>query len=230
MFLRKVSEIAIIWLQSLCHNYNLDADHSLVLWVDLCVDSFITLIFFKHCRKTITARDRGGVKFAGFIVSPMHVCSVKLSTGYFQIGDCRNPTRLSTTQSSSILFHSPCPGRKLLQIVGVARNGRGSKQASLKVGGASCCKMSYKFIPPPENASSLLPSEARAIFRTNGYYGHTSGFCAGYTQANLLVVPGHLADDFEEFCGVNSAPFPLLYRSRAGDCSAPPLAKDSDVK
>ena len=89
---------------------------------------------------------------------------------------------------------------------------------------------SYKFIPPPEKASSLLPSEARALFRTNCYYGHTSGFCAGYTQANLLVIPGDLADDMEKFCRMNSAPFPLWYRSSAGEYSVPPLAKESDVK
>ena len=87
-----------------------------------------------------------------------------------------------------------------------------------------------KYIPPPANASALLPSVARALFRNNGYYGHTSGFCAGYSQCNLLVVPDHLADDFEKFCRANSAPFPLLYRSRAGECSALPLAKDFDVK
>lgn len=90
--------------------------------------------------------------------------------------------------------------------------------------------MEYKTIPPPVNASSLLPAEARSLCRRNGYYGTTSGFCLGFAQANLLVLPESLADDFEEFCRVNSAPFPLLYRSKAGECSAPPLAKDSDVK
>lgn len=90
--------------------------------------------------------------------------------------------------------------------------------------------MEYKFIPPPDNASTLHPSEARALFRKNGYYGSTSGFCLGYLQANLLVIPEFLADDFEKFCKVNSGPFPLVFRSEVGDCSAPPLAEDSDVK
>lgn len=90
--------------------------------------------------------------------------------------------------------------------------------------------MEPKYLPPPENASSLEPSEARSLFRRNGYYGPTSGFCSGHVQANLLVIPDSLAQDFEEFCRANSAPFPLLYRSKPGECSAPPLAKDSDVK
>ena len=91
-------------------------------------------------------------------------------------------------------------------------------------------RMEYKFIPRPENASSLKPSEARALIRKNGYYGSTSGFCSGYLQANLLIIPSSLADDYEQFCKVNSAPFPLLYRSEPGEAAAPPLAKDSNVR
>jgi uncharacterized protein YcsI (UPF0317 family) len=90
--------------------------------------------------------------------------------------------------------------------------------------------MEYKTIPPPENAASMKPAEARALFRSNGYCSTTSGFCLGYAQANLVIMPEYLADDFEKFCKVNSGPFPLLYRSGVGEHSAPPLAKDSDVK
>ena len=90
--------------------------------------------------------------------------------------------------------------------------------------------MEYKFIPPPEKASVLQPSEARSLFRRNGYYGPTSGFCRGYTQANIIVLPKELADDFEEFCKRNSGPFPLLYKSQPGECTAPPLARESDIK
>lgn len=146
----------------------------------------------------------------------MHSCSRKVSTGDFQRGDCKNPTKLSTTQSSAIFKLFVAKGE-----VGGAR-----LQPRLHAGWI----MEYKTFPPPENASSLPPAEARALFRQNGYYGTTAGFCFGYSQANLLVLPESLADDFERFCKVNSAPFPLLYRSKVGDCSAPPLAKDSDVK
>ena len=90
--------------------------------------------------------------------------------------------------------------------------------------------MEYKFIARPEGACNISPSEARALFRRNGYYGTTSGFCLGFSQANLLVLPESLADDFEEFCKKNSGPLPLLYRSKAGECSAPLLAQDLDVK
>lgn len=90
--------------------------------------------------------------------------------------------------------------------------------------------MEYKFLPRPEGAQNISPSEARAVFRRNGYYGPTSGFCVGYCQANLLVLPESLAEDFEEFCKRNSGPVPLLYRSKAGECSAPLLAQDLRVR
>ena len=81
-----------------------------------------------------------------------------------------------------------------------------------------------------EAAANLRPPEFRSIVRRNEYHGQTSGFCAGYVQANLVVLPASLADDFEEFCRRNSAPLPLLYRSEPGDSAAPPLAENSDVK
>lgn len=39
-----------------------------------------------------------------------------------------------------------------------------------------------------------------------------------------------MADDFERLCISNSSPFPLLYRSRPGEISVPPLAPESDVR
>lgn len=88
----------------------------------------------------------------------------------------------------------------------------------------------FKQPPPPDNASSLSPSEARDIFRLNKYYGNSAGFCMGYVQANVVVVPASEAKDFKEFCDRNSAAFPVLYVSQAGETGAPPLAKDSDVR
>uniref|UniRef100_A0AAQ5YJZ9 D-glutamate cyclase-like C-terminal domain-containing protein n=1 Tax=Amphiprion ocellaris TaxID=80972 RepID=A0AAQ5YJZ9_AMPOC len=50
-----------------------------------------------------------------------------------------------------------------------------------------------------------------------------------YQQANVVVLPNHLADDFEAFCRSNPAPLPLLYRSQSGETSCPPLAKHADI-
>ena len=87
-----------------------------------------------------------------------------------------------------------------------------------------------KFPLAPANHGHISPSEARSIFRLGDYYGATAGFCLGHIQANLVVVPADLADDFEQFCTNNPAPFPLLYRSKPGEVSAPLLATDSDVR
>ena len=88
----------------------------------------------------------------------------------------------------------------------------------------------YKYLPRPQNAETMAPSDARALFRRNGYYGNTSGFCQSYDQVNVLILPAQLADDFEEFCRKNSTPFPLLFRSKPGEVGAPPLAENSDIK
>lgn len=43
-------------------------------------------------------------------------------------------------------------------------------------------------------------------------------------------MPSDITDDFERLCLSNSSPFPLLYRSKPGEVSAPPLASNSDVR
>ncbi|XP_029982218.1 D-glutamate cyclase, mitochondrial [Sphaeramia orbicularis] len=53
---------------------------------------------------------------------------------------------------------------------------------------------------------------------------------SGYQQANVVVLPRSLADDFDTFCKRNSAPLPLLYRSQPGETSCPPLCRDADIR
>lgn len=88
----------------------------------------------------------------------------------------------------------------------------------------------YKFLAPPPNPDKLSPREAREVIRRNGYYGPTSGFCKGYNQTNIAVLPSNLANEFREFCRRNSGPLPLLYCSQPGDLGAPPLASGSDIR
>ncbi|XP_062253520.1 D-glutamate cyclase, mitochondrial-like isoform X3 [Platichthys flesus] len=52
---------------------------------------------------------------------------------------------------------------------------------------------------------------------------------SGYMQANVAILPNHLADDFEAFCQSNPASLPLLYRSQSGETSCPPLARHADI-
>ena len=76
------------------------------------------------------------------------------------------------------------------------------------------------------------PSEARYEFRTNPELkgSPTTGYCMGYLQANLAILPSSFADEFEQFCELNKAPCPLLYRSKRGELSAGILARESDVR
>ena len=67
--------------------------------------------------------------------------------------------------------------------------------------------------PPQEHTmndvATLTPTEARGRFRA-GLRVPTSGWCAGWTQANLLAVPRDLAYDFLLFAQRNPAPCPIL--------------------
>ena len=90
-------------------------------------------------------------------------------------------------------------------------------------------RMSFKRSDP---VGKWKPSDARYEFRTNPEFegSSTSGFCMGYLQANLAILPSSLADDFLQFCELNKAPCPLLYSSKRGELSAGILARDSDVR
>ncbi|XP_035530031.1 D-glutamate cyclase, mitochondrial isoform X2 [Morone saxatilis] len=57
-----------------------------------------------------------------------------------------------------------------------------------------------------------------------------SAMDSGYQQANVVILPNHLASDFEAFCRKNPAPLPLLYRSQSGETSCQPLAKNADIR
>ncbi|XP_031177248.1 D-glutamate cyclase, mitochondrial isoform X2 [Sander lucioperca] len=57
-----------------------------------------------------------------------------------------------------------------------------------------------------------------------------SSMDSGYQQANVVILPNHLANDFEAFCRKNPAPLPLLYRSQSGETACPPLARHADIR
>ena len=71
---------------------------------------------------------------------------------------------------------------------------------------------------PPVTPSVLSPSEARARFRS-GLRVPTSGWCAGWTQANLLAVPRDLAYDVLLFAQRNPKSCPILDVTEPGEVS-----------
>ncbi|MDR1464674.1 MAG: putative hydro-lyase [Oscillospiraceae bacterium] len=60
------------------------------------------------------------------------------------------------------------------------------------------------------------PASVRAMIRSGAYTGQTSGMCAGYAQANLIILPKEYAYDFLLFAQRNPKPCPVLEVSEAG--------------
>jgi uncharacterized protein YcsI (UPF0317 family) len=54
------------------------------------------------------------------------------------------------------------------------------------------------------------PAEVRALIREGKIDFPTSGMCAGYAQANLVILPPDYAADFEEYTRLNPFPCPVL--------------------
>ena len=75
----------------------------------------------------------------------------------------------------------------------------------------------------PTNPAALAPSESRALFRA-GLVSPTSGWSAGYAQANLIIVPKAQAFDVLLFAQRNPKPCPILGVLDAGETSGALLA------
>ena len=57
---------------------------------------------------------------------------------------------------------------------------------------------------------NMKPSEVRQIIREGKIDFPTAGMCAGYAQANLVILPPEYAADFEEYTKLNPFPCPVL--------------------
>ena len=77
--------------------------------------------------------------------------------------------------------------------------------------------------------AGLTPADARAAIRRGEITGPTTGFCAGYAQGNLVVLPKDLAWDFLLFCQRNPKACPLLEVADAGQRSFARFAPGSDI-
>ncbi|GAA1910882.1 putative hydro-lyase [Nocardioides lentus] len=81
--------------------------------------------------------------------------------------------------------------------------------------------------PRPAPPRLAAPAEARARFRA-GLRTPTSGWCGGWTQANLVAVPADLAYDVLLFAQRNPKPCPVIDVSEPGATSLSVL--DGDVR
>ncbi|MBQ2323290.1 MAG: putative hydro-lyase [Oscillospiraceae bacterium] len=57
---------------------------------------------------------------------------------------------------------------------------------------------------------NMKPSEVRRIIREGKIDFPTAGMCAGYAQANLVILPPEYAADFEQYARLNPFPCPIL--------------------
>jgi uncharacterized protein YcsI (UPF0317 family) len=74
------------------------------------------------------------------------------------------------------------------------------------------------------------PQEIRADIRAGKMTGVTAGFCPGYVQANLAVLPKEHAYDFLLFCQRNPRPCPLLEVTDAGSPEPAGVAPGADLR
>ncbi|KAF0980254.1 hypothetical protein FDP41_013468 [Naegleria fowleri] len=68
-----------------------------------------------------------------------------------------------------------------------------------------------------KTVSSFTPNEFRKLIRSGEFRSITSGYCEGYIQANLVILPQKFADEFEQFCKLNHAPCPVLEKLQPGE-------------
>jgi uncharacterized protein YcsI (UPF0317 family) len=76
----------------------------------------------------------------------------------------------------------------------------------------------------------LSGAEVRELARAGRLTGPTPGLALGYVQANLVVVPRHLAFDFLLFCQRNPKPCPLLDVTDPGSAEPAQVAPGTDVR
>ena len=73
------------------------------------------------------------------------------------------------------------------------------------------------------------PAEVRRLIAEGVLTGQTSGMCAGYAQANLVILPKAQAYDFLLFVLRNPAPCPILEVSDVGDRFLKTVAPGADI-
>ena len=76
----------------------------------------------------------------------------------------------------------------------------------------------------------LSPFEFREGVRSGKHKGNTSGFCPGYVQGNVVILPSDWAAEFLQFCQFNQKPCPLVGMSEIGVPLLPTLGKGLDIR
>ncbi|MCL6598587.1 MAG: putative hydro-lyase [Alicyclobacillus macrosporangiidus] len=80
------------------------------------------------------------------------------------------------------------------------------------------------------DVSRLTPVQMRDKIRRGEWTGPTAGAAAGYTQANLVILPQDLAFEFLLFCQRNPKPCPVLDVTEPGSPVPSRVAPDADLR
>ena len=76
---------------------------------------------------------------------------------------------------------------------------------------------------------NITPAEFRHLCREGKFTEPTSGYCPGYAQANLIILPKEEAYDFLLFTQRNPKPCPILEVTDTGSRSTTFVGKDLDI-
>ncbi|OOM70164.1 hypothetical protein CLPUN_52780 [Clostridium puniceum] len=77
--------------------------------------------------------------------------------------------------------------------------------------------------------SKMEPKEVRRLIREGKITKTTSGMCAGYAQADLVILPKDFAYDFLLFTQRNPKSCPILEVSDVGSRSLNYIAEETDI-
>ncbi|HEV3005514.1 MAG TPA: hypothetical protein VGX78_13705, partial [Pirellulales bacterium] len=70
----------------------------------------------------------------------------------------------------------------------------------------------------------------RRAIRAGEHTRPTAGLAPGFVQANLVILPLALAQEFAEFCRLNSRPCPLIEQTEPGDPEPKRSAPGADLR
>lgn len=84
--------------------------------------------------------------------------------------------------------------------------------------------------PDTEALVNATGAEFRQMVRQQGFNRPTAGLAEGYAQANVVIVPTIAAEEFAEFCELNSQACPLIDRTAPGDPRPLKAAPDADLR
>lgn len=79
-------------------------------------------------------------------------------------------------------------------------------------------------------AAVSAAAELRQAIRAGRHTGPTAGLAPGFVQANLVILPAADADEFAEFCRLNSRPCPLIEQTEPGRPEPKRSAPGADLR